>query len=98
MTQEYLVPEYACGRIIGRGGASIREIALLSNCKVTVDRKNANRNSTARRDDLPLIGAETFDVNEAACKSVQLVTFVGSIEQIESAKVTKMNAKFKFFS
>lgn len=81
------MPEYACGRIIGRGGTSIREISVLSNCKVTLDRKNSSRDLAVPREDLELIGADTFDINEKAAKSTKLVTFVGSIEQIEMAKV-----------
>jgi len=82
LTREYLVPEYACGRIIGRGGASIREISVLSNCKVVLDKKNAGISSCSR-EDLSVIGG----LGDLRTSDTKLLQLTGSIEQIESAKV-----------
>ena len=48
-TQEIFVPQYACGRIIGRNGENIRSISRTSNAKITVEGTGANELGNDRR-------------------------------------------------
>ncbi|XP_032230790.1 tudor domain-containing 6-like [Nematostella vectensis] len=38
LTEEYLIPQAACGKIIGRGGATIRHLCQVSGARIVVDR------------------------------------------------------------
>lgn len=78
LTKEFLVPEYACGRIIGRGGGAVREMSLLSNCKIQVDKKCVKDIS---KNDFTVIG------NLENLNTCKVVSLTGSFEQIETAKV-----------
>lgn len=104
LTYEFLVPEFACGRIIGRGGKSIREISTVSNCKVTIERKSPSDTqlSNARRDLILDMSwnddyeSTTTTTNSSNMPKYKLLTLVGSFEQIESAKVSLLSRSFDF--
>ena len=97
LTREYLIPEYACGRIIGRGGASVREISQLSSCKVLID-KRFDSSALIRDKSLMNIAGIPMNSAEFANTSHKVVTLCGSIEQIESAKVRFYSSSFIFIS
>ncbi|XP_020900391.1 tudor and KH domain-containing protein isoform X2 [Exaiptasia diaphana] len=39
LTEEYYVPQRSCGRIIGRGGMTIRHLSKVSGARITIDRE-----------------------------------------------------------
>ncbi len=87
LTEEYLVPDFACGRIIGKGGANIREIQMVSNCRIKLTDKMYNRDSMQLTD--------LYDTAKLAISNDfrKKITISGSTEQILCAKV---NIKFFF--
>ena len=74
------MPDYICGRLIGRGGASIKEICNISNCKVKLHDKLRSDNDSEQ--DLEFLGG---DENSSMIK--KRITLNGTIEQIARAKV-----------
>jgi transcription antitermination factor NusA-like protein len=85
LTQEFMVPDYACGRIIGRGGGNIKEISLMSNCKVMVHRESMSMENVSNC--RGSIGPIALNYENA-----KLLSLSGSVEQIEMAKVKIQNA------
>lgn len=85
------MPEYACGRIIGRGGASIREISTLTNCKVNIDKKHSHSSvqdqPAGALNEIPLIGGGSSILDNDSKSKTKLISLAGSVEQIEAAKV-----------
>lgn len=72
ITKEFFVPQYACGRIIGKGGSSIKEISRASNCKISlIENKDINN-------DLP------YDSSKDLLKIIRIK---GSNEKISFAEV-----------
>lgn len=71
LNEDYLIPDYACGRIIGRGGATIRELCMMSKCRIKLQDNLTHLNRLG-------------NVNIA---NKRLITITGSVEQIETAKV-----------
>ncbi|KAK7096171.1 tudor and KH domain-containing protein-like isoform X2 [Littorina saxatilis] len=49
ITEEVEVPGYCLGRLIGRGGESIREMSRVSKCKIFIDRTQDSRATHAPR-------------------------------------------------
>ena len=91
LTEEYYIPEYVCGRIIGKGGSSIKEICSASNCKVKLHDKIRNSSSSDDLNaDLEMLGACESNVNA----SKKLITLTGTSEQIAHAKVTPLKRFF----
>ena len=86
LTEEYLVPDFACGRIIGKGGQNIREIQVISNCRIKLTDKIYNRDSKQL--------AELDDRLAALNESKKKITISGTTEQILCAKVFKKNILF----
>ena len=86
LTEEYYVPDSVCGRLIGKGGSSIKEICNSSNCKVKINDKIRVSNSADEiNTDLELLGANESNQNLAR----KLITLTGTSEQIQHAKVFK---------
>jgi transcription antitermination factor NusA-like protein len=84
LTEEYYVPEYCVGRIIGRGGQNIKEISVISNCKVKfMDRMNQNKSNSKAND----INESTKELTKSQKK---IISLTGSVEQINSAKVNDL--------
>lgn len=92
LTEEYYVPDYACGRIIGRNGSNIKEISSVSNCKVKlIDRigtSSSNSSIISSNSNNALnnkISKEMLDTEKNIAKKV--ISITGSYEQIQYAKV-----------
>ena len=84
LTEEYYIPDYACGRIIGKCGANIKELSSLSNCKIKiVDRARSSNSFNDINNDCKML------VDSSFCFGKKLISFTGAIEQIQKAKVFK---------
>lgn len=94
LTEDYFVPEYACGRIIGRQGVSIKEMQNFSNCRIKLNDRlpkselqqweTPNSSSaSAMQVSQELYAGEKNDNNNTSRK---VITLIGGIEQIASAK------------
>ena len=95
LTEEFYVPEYVCGRLIGRNGVSIKEICSISNCKVKLHDKGGrtmNSNNEINKQDLECLG-ENEDANSLSRK---LISLTGNSEQIAKAKVKTLNFFFRY--
>lgn len=84
LTEEYYVPDYACGRIIGKGGANIREISQASNCRVKLNDKIFHSDNHKQISDLVTQGPTEDSFSK------KTITISGSVEQISCAKVFKL--------
>ena len=93
LTEEYFVPDYACGRIIGRGGANIKEMSMISNCKIKLKDKFGSTvlNKSSMSDLTPI----DDDPNSVQRKVISLT---GSFEQIAHAKVNSLNRTYNLFN
>ena len=80
LTEEYYVPEYCCGRIIGRGGANIKEMSLISNCKIKLTDRKPSKHASVASD---LLNSTSCELNASQRK---IIALSGSVEQIASAK------------
>lgn len=83
LTEEYYVPDYACGRIIGKGGANIREMSQISSCRIKLTDQVFNLDSGKS---VYSITDETSDDNFRK----KLITITGNTEQIAYAKVNNV--------
>jgi hypothetical protein len=86
-TEEYYVPDYVCGRLIGKNGSSIKEITTASNCKIKIhDNKSRNScsNNDESRSDLELLGSNGQEDDSSIAR--KLLTLSGTTEQIARAK------------
>ena len=85
LTREFYVPDYACGRIIGRQGSAIKEICNLSSCKVVlVDGRN-NDNSEKKsisRDLLMKASVEILNSDFYNRSNRRIISITGTNEQI----------------
>lgn len=82
LTEEYYVPDYACGRIIGRNGTTIKEISNVSSCKIKLHDR-AGKNSESSNNISNLVSS--------ANQTNKLITITGSFERIAFAKVFEIN-------
>ena len=81
LTEEFYVPDFACGRIIGRGGSSIKEMQMISNCKINLsDKINPATLKNPKVTDL-------FSIDESTEVKRKVIALTGSFEQICHAKV-----------
>jgi hypothetical protein len=88
LTEEYYVPEYACGRIIGRSGVNIKDIQKMSNCQVKVVdgvRKSCSTFSTGSASSNQISHELINTENSSVAK--RIVTIQGGAEEIALAKV-----------
>ncbi len=85
LTEEYYVPDYCCGRIIGRGGSNIKEMSIKSNCKI----KLLDKIKSIRKDVNDIMdNANSNNATDGTSCSKKIIALTGSFEQIISAKVT----------
>lgn len=91
LTEEYFVPDFACGRIIGKGGQNIKEISQMSNCRIKLSDKIY---SMENKQHVDLYDKLVSSENVAKKK----ITISGTTEQILCAKVfrKKFNLNFIF--
>ena len=95
LTEEYWVPEYACGRIIGRGGVSIKEMSNMCGCVIklvdVVGGRGKNGGGVIKTD-AAAISTEFMKImgNGAALPPAlkKIIRLTGSNEQIANAKVS----------
>jgi hypothetical protein len=87
LSEYYYVPESACGYIIGRSGANIREISSLSNCRVKVhDDINQSKILNTIKQEIKLItNPDSSSPNGIAGHKLMCIN--GNAEQILHAKV-----------
>ena len=87
-TEEYFIPENICGKIIGRGGANIRDMTKKSNCKIKLNDKGTNDPSkeTDEKNVKNIIEAESND--DWTFKKI--VKLTGTEDEINAAKVTNL--------
>ena len=82
LTEDYYVPDYACGRIIGKCGSTIKELSNLSNCKIKiVDRIKSSNSFNDVNNDCKMLVESNFSFGK------KLVSITGAAEQIQKAKV-----------
>lgn len=86
LTKNFYVPEFACGKIIGRGGEIIREITNKSRAKIKLHNgtERLYKKSGIENSEISLISNEFAGPDNY---SFRVVTLNGSIEQIAHAKV-----------
>jgi tudor domain-containing protein 2 len=91
LSGNYYVPDYACGRIIGRGGQSIKEMQKMSNCKIRLmDRvpssssggMGSKKKKEVSRELLSKLGIMSDQQNSC----LKVVNLIGGSEQINLAK------------
>lgn len=89
LTEEYYVPDYACGRIIGKGGATIREMTNMSNCRIKLLEKSTKQaNSLISSTDKSSQQLLSSDSQASLTNySKKMISISGSFEQIAFAKV-----------
>ncbi len=102
ITEEFYVPEYTCGRIIGRAGANIKQIRNLTNVNIKIAERGKSV-SNVKKSQL-LVPHETAMSSSNSSDSLlaqslpnrdnsnalyKLITLNGNVEQIEHAKVIK---------
>lgn len=76
ITKEFFVPQYACGRIIGKGGSSIKEMSRASSCKISLlEARESNEN------------LNTEESNGPSKDLLKIVRIKGSSEKISFAEV-----------
>jgi hypothetical protein len=83
LTQTYFVPDYACGKIIGKGGANIKEISIATNCRLKLNDKIYNENIDNNNNNNCNQEIDNLFQGSYAKK---MLTFTGSSEQIAQAK------------
>jgi len=82
LTEEYYVPDYVVGRLIGKNGSNIREMCTASNCSIKCsDRKDVKRKPSKNCTNI----VETMSGMKPSEK--QVILLIGSTEQISCAKV-----------
>lgn len=94
-TEEYFIPMNVCGKIIGRGGASIREITNKSNCKIKLNDRiiDAAKDGPQWKDIKEILEPEPNE--DWTYKKV--VKLTGTETEINSAKVTFIfSVEFRF--
>lgn len=90
LTEEFYVPDFACGRIIGRNGSNIKEMTMITNCKINLrDRINQTTLNNPKVTDLVSID-DSSDVKK------KVISLTGSFEQICHAKVLNKELKINF--
>ena len=87
LVEEYYVPDYACGKIIGRGGSSIKEISKTSNCKIKLTDRMYSQKKTKNNGKLITQITESSSTETINRSQTKIVTLSGSNEEILSAKV-----------
>lgn len=111
ITEEFYVPEYTCGRIIGRAGSNIKQIRNLTNVNIKIaERGKSVSNVKSSQLLVPIESAAMSTSNSYGSSSAQslsynsnsnalykLITLSGSVEQIEHAKVIRVLSKFVHF-
>ncbi|RNA19559.1 tudor and KH domain-containing -like [Brachionus plicatilis] len=75
ITKEFFVPQYACGRIIGKGGSTIKELSRASNCKISL----IESREISKKDDLD-------DQDVTSKDLLKIVRIKGSSEKISFAE------------
>lgn len=86
LVEEYYVPDYACGKIIGRGGSSIKEISKTSNCKIKLTDRMYSQKKTKNNGKLITQITESSSTETINRSQTKIVTLSGSNEEILSAK------------
>lgn len=92
LTEEYYVPEVVCGKIIGRNGASIKEMSVNSNCQIKLTDKGVSKRGKVTCKDI--VGS----MEELYGGPKKVLILSGSTEQIACAKaliVARINEEFK---
>jgi len=82
LTEEYFIPDYAVGRIIGKNGTIIREMSRASNCLIKF---SSSGKSKPGKECANIV--ESMDEMKSSEKKV--ISFSGNAENISSAKVYK---------
>jgi hypothetical protein len=90
LTEEYYVPDYACGRIIGSKGSNIKEISSASSCRVKLMDRIGTSSSCSS-----IISSNSNNASNKISDEIlteqnvpkKVVSITGSYEQIQYAKV-----------
>jgi hypothetical protein len=88
-TEKLFVPEYACGLIIGKGGANIKEMQSISSCRINlIDNLNQSDRNKISNELMAKANPSMLEAQAKNCsRNKPVVTINGSFEQIMQAKV-----------